>query len=182
MGRQDQRVSSLVHEIPEARLVSLDHPIFEIYLPWSQIGFTGRETWLECSPKCLHKHLGTLSLSKLILDSDHIPHLRLAIYVLVGDGWILITPGFFVNLVHSLIHLRNLVQRALNRSLTGVEYTTSQLERVANPRSWLLIELFVVKKSHCKDAFSFFILAKLEKASKGPLNWLSWIYNRINIR
>ena len=33
VGRQDQRVSSLVHEIPEARLVSLDHPIFKIYLP-----------------------------------------------------------------------------------------------------------------------------------------------------
>ena len=44
VGRQDQRVSSLVHEIPEARLVSLDHPIFEIYLPCGQIGFTWRET------------------------------------------------------------------------------------------------------------------------------------------
>ena len=33
VGRQDQRVSALVHEIPEARLVSLNHPIFEIYLP-----------------------------------------------------------------------------------------------------------------------------------------------------
>jgi hypothetical protein len=32
VGRQDQRVSSLVHEIPEPRLISLDHPIFEIYL------------------------------------------------------------------------------------------------------------------------------------------------------
>ena len=33
VGWQDKRVSSLVHEIPEARLVSLDQPIFEIYLP-----------------------------------------------------------------------------------------------------------------------------------------------------
>lgn len=182
MGRQDQRVSSLVHEIPEARLVSLDHPIFKIYLPWGQIGFTRRETWLECSPICLHEHLRTLSLRKLILDPDHITHVGRAINVLVGDGWILITPGFFVNLVHCLIHLRNLVQRALHRGLTVVEYTTSQLKRVAYPRSWLLKELFVVKKSHSKDALSFFILAKLEKASKGALDWLSWIYNRINVR
>ena len=29
----DKRVSSLVHEIPEAGLISLDHLIFEVYLP-----------------------------------------------------------------------------------------------------------------------------------------------------
>lgn len=160
--RQDQRVFALVHEIPEARLVSLDHPIFEVHLPWGQIRFTWRETWLECSPICLHEHLGTLSLSKLIRDPDHIPHVGWAIDVLIGDWWILIPSGFFVNLVHRLIHLSYLIQRALHRGLTGVEYTTSQLDRVAKPRSRLLKELFVVKKSHCKDAFSFFILTKLE--------------------
>lgn len=104
------------------------------------------------------------------MDPDYITHVGRAINVLECYGWILITPGFFVNLVHSLIHLRNLVQRALYRGLTGVEYTTSQLERVANPRSLLLKELFVVKKSHCKDTFPFFILAKLKKASEGALD------------
>ena len=121
----------------------------------------------------MHVHLGTLSFSKLILDSDHIPHVGRAINVLEGYGWILITPGFFVNLVHCLIHLRNLVQRALYRGLTGVEYTTSQLKRVTYPRSLLLKELFVVKKSHSKYAFSFFILAEFEKASKWALDRLS---------
>ena len=127
VGRQDQLVSSLVHEIPESRLVSLDHLIFKIYLPWSEIGFTWRANWLKCRAICLHEHFGTLSLSELILNPNHIPHVGRAINVLVGNGWIIISPGFFVNLVHCLIHLRNLVQRALYRGLTGVECTTSQL-------------------------------------------------------
>ena len=181
MRRQDKRVLPESHQISEAFLISIDDQVVEFLFPLRHIGLPGVHRWVEGGALGLHEDSWTLGLGESVLD---IAHVRGRIDVFVGDWRILVplTSGFFIYLIHRLIHLGGLIERALHGGcMIRIENASSQMNWIAESFPIGLMKLFIVEECHGENAFALFLLAKLKKTPQRPLDWLSGMYNRVNV-